>query len=158
SSTATSPNGPGSSLSAFFSLPDFAITFVSTASSTGTDFSSQTAAINIYYSGGVGANSDTLLIEVLGDSYVNPTAPAPAFISSNASPSSAGLAANSIIMTSGVLNGNVSLSGTPGTTLGGQLGQTIGTGSMIENDSSVLLPNPSVGPTFNISNPFTFYQ
>ena len=60
-------------------------------------------------------------------------------------------------MTSGVLNGTVPLSSTPGTTLSGQMGMTTATGSM-GGASSVLTPNPATGATFTIGSPFTFYQ
>ncbi len=157
SSTQTSPNGPGSAFNAIFTLPDFSITIVGNNSNIGSTYAAHSTTINMLYTGPTGANSDSILIEVLGDSYVTPSA-GPAQITSNASPSTSGLQASTVTMTSGVLNGDVALSGTPGTTLNGQLGQTLGAGS-VGTASSVLLPNPTVsGSVFTLANPFTFYQ
>jgi hypothetical protein len=159
SSTQNFGTGPGTASVAVFSLPDFVITVVSNASTTGPGFSAHGATVNLQYNGsGTGANSDALLVEVLGDSYVNPTA-GPAVITSNASPSTSGLTATNVVMTSGVLDGTVALSGTAGTTLTGQMGMTTGTGEMGAGQaSSVLTPNPATGATFTIADPFTFYQ
>ncbi len=157
SSTQTSPSGPGSAFNAIFTLPDFSITIVGNNSNIGSTYAAHSTTINMLYTGPTGANSDSILIEVLGDSYVTPSA-GPAQITSNASPSTSGLQASTVTMTSGVLNGDVALSGTPGTTLNGQLGQTMGAGS-IGSASSVLSPNPTVsGSVFTLANPFTFYQ
>jgi len=136
---------------------NFSITLVTNIATTGPGFTSASTTINITYNGPIGANSDKLIIEVLGNKFVNPTTPAPAQITSNASPSTSGLNASSVTMTSGVIAGNVVALGAAGTTLGGQLGTTTGTGSM-GSASSVLTPNPVTGATFNIVNPFSFYQ
>ena len=157
SSTQSSPSGPGNGFNAIFTLPDFSIAIVGNNSTTGPSFAAHSTTINMLYTGPTGANSDQLLIEVLGDSYTTPEAGL-AQITSDSSVSTSGLAASSVTMTSGVLNGNVPLSSTPGTILGGQLGTTTGTGS-IGSAASVLTPNPTVsGAVFTIANPFTFYQ
>jgi hypothetical protein len=157
SNTQTSPLGPGNFFNAQFMLPDFSIVVVGNNSTTGPSFASHSTTINMLYTGPTGASSDSVLIEVLGDSYTTPPA-GPAEITSNGSPSTGGLQASSVVMTSGVINGTATLSSTPGTTLSGQLGQTTGTGS-IGSSSSVLSPNPTQsGGVFTIANPFTFYQ
>jgi hypothetical protein len=140
-------------------LPDFAIVFDTHIATTGPGFTKASETLNIQYTGPTGGNSDTLILEVLGNGFSNPTAPAPSFISSNGSPSTSGLQATSIVMTSGVIAGNVTSLDAPGTTLGGQLGETTGTGTLgMGLASSVLNPNPAIGATFNIVNPFSFYQ
>ena len=74
SSTQSSPLGPGNSFTAVFSLPDISIVLVGNTSNTGPGFTAHSTSINIDYNGPTGANSDQLLIEVLGDSYTNPGA------------------------------------------------------------------------------------
>jgi hypothetical protein len=137
-------------------LPDFTVTLVTHITTTGAGFSSASTTININYTGPTGANSDKLIIEVLSNNFSNPTAPATSVITSNGSPSTSGLLANSLVMTSGVVANGATL-GAAGTTLGGQLGMTTGTGS-IGSASSLLSPNPVTGATFSIANPFSFYQ
>jgi len=155
-----SGGGPGSAQVASFSLSDFSVTIVTNISNTGPGFSSHSSTVNLTYNGPAGATSHTLLVEVLGDSYTNPTAGTLSVISSNGSPSTSGLLANNVQMTSGVINGNVALgaNATLATTpLGSQLGMTTGVGTM-GSASSVLVPNPASGSPFAIANPFTFYQ
>jgi len=141
---------------------NFSITLVTHISTTGPGFTSDSDTINITYNGPAGANSDKLIVEVLANKFSNPTAPALASISSNGSPSTSGLAATSVVMTSGVILGNitalnVATVGSPAPALlGGQLGTTTGSGSM-GNASSVLNPNPVGGASFNLSStPFSF--
>jgi SdrD B-like domain len=160
SSTNSSSGGPGSSLAAVFRLPDFSVTIVSNISETGPTFSNHSTTINLAYNGPSGASSDTLLVEVLGDSYLNPSGGL-AQITSDADTSTSGLAASNVIMTSGVLSGNVGLGAVTTvseTPLGSQLGETTGTGVM-GSASNTLTPNPAVsGSPFTIPDPFTFYQ
>jgi len=165
SSTSTSLGGPlaNSFQVANFSLPDFVITLVSNISSTGSNKTSHSTNVNVTYVGPTGAAADSLLIEVLGNNYVNPLSALPnVVIKSNASPSTSGLSASNVTMTSGVFNGTVLLASQPlvGSTYGpltGQLGMTTAVGAMVSS-SSVLMPNPVSGAPFSISNPFTFYQ
>jgi len=163
---ASAANGAGvGNLGGFtgIAVGNFTITIVTDIATTGPGFPPASTTVNITYDGpvdntGTPTNeSDTLLIEVLGTKFSNPTAPALSFISSNSSPSTSGLLASSVTMTSGVIAGNVALSATTGTTLGGQLGTTTGSGTM-GSASSVLMPNPVTGAGFNIVNPFSFYQ
>jgi len=141
---------------------NFSITLVTNIATTGPGFTSASETINITYNGPVVPNSDTLIIEILGNNFSNPTAPALSEITSNASPSTSGLLAGDttmtgVTMTSGVIAGNVVALGAAGTTLGSQLGMTTGTGTM-GGASSILTPNPITGAQFNIVNPFSFYQ
>jgi len=152
----SAPNGSGA-LVFNSAVGNFTITLVTNIATTGPGFTAASQTINITYNGGTGTSSQKLIIEVLGNMFSNPTSPSPSQITSNASPSTAGLGATSVVMTSGVIAGNVLALGAAGTTLGGQLGTTTGTGTM-GNASSVLNPNPAVGSLFNIVNPFTFYQ
>jgi hypothetical protein len=136
-------------------LPDFTVVLTSNLSTTGGGITGHSETLNISYSGPT-APSDKLLVEILGDGYVNPAAGIAQVIQTNASPSQVGLAASSVNMTSGVVNGNVGLSGSPGTTLA-----TLGTVSIngtMGAGSTVLQPNNASGPGFAIANPFTFYQ
>jgi len=150
--------GDGSGSLVFNSaVGNFTITLVTNIATTGPGFTSASQTLNVTYTGPTGVNSDKLIVEVLGNMFSNPTSPPPAVITSNGSPSTSGLMASSVTMTSGVISGNVVALGAAGTTLGGQLGMTTGTGSM-GSSSSVLSPNPVNGPTFAIPNPFTFYQ
>jgi len=150
--------GDGSGSLVFNStVGNFSITLVTNIATTGPGFTSASQTINITYNGPTGVNSDKLIIEVLGTQFTNPTAPALSIITSNGSPSTSGLQASSVIMTSGVIAGNVAALGAAGTTLGGQLGMTTGTGSM-GTASSILTPNPVSGAQFAIVNPFSFYQ
>ena len=136
---------------------DFSIVLNTNIATTGPGFTSVSDTLNITYNGPTAPNSDTLIIEVLGNFFSNPTAPALSIITSNGSPSTAGLVASSVIMTSGVIAGNVVALGAAGTTLGGQLGMTTATGTM-GSVGSALVPNPVNGTSFNIPNPFSFYQ
>jgi hypothetical protein len=163
SSTTLNGGGPGTTFTAIAALPDFTVNVVTNTSSFGTDFARHDTSISVTYRAGapVGVGiSDRLLIEVLGDSYMNPMAPAPSQITSNGSASSGthGLA-DSIVMQSTVITGNVALSGTPGTTLTASgMGTTTNTGAVIPGFSTTFVPNPAKGAIFPISNPFTFYQ
>lgn len=163
STTFTSPTSPFSG-NVTLSVGDFNITMISNITNTGSGSTKHSSTINLNYTGTTGSNSDSLLVEVLGSNYVSPSV-GPAVISSNGSPSTTGLSANSLTMTSGVINtdptslttvtaGTTTLAGTP---LGSQLGMTTGTGSM-GAASSVLQPNPAGGSVFTIANPFAFYQ
>jgi len=140
----------------------FTLNIVTDTATTGPGFTSANEQINTMYTSAAGNGNDELIVEILADEFMNPTAPTPSFISSNGSPSTTGLNASSVIMTSGVLAGNViALNGIAlgdtYSTLGNQLGETTGTGS-IGSASSVLNPNPVSGAAFNIVNPFSFYQ
>jgi len=139
------------------SVGNFSITLVTNIATTGPGFTAASQTLNITYNGPTGPTSDRLIVEVLGNMFTNPTAPAVSVITSNGSPSTSGLAATNVTMTSGVIAGNVLALGAAGTTLGGQLGTSTGTGSM-GNASSVLTPNPITGASFAIVNPFSFYQ
>jgi len=136
---------------------NFSIVLLTIVAATGPDFTSVGETLNIAYIGPTGATSDKLIIEMLGNLFTNPDSPDLSDITSNASPSTSGLLASSVIMTSGVVAGNVVALGAAGTTLGGQLGMTTATGTM-GSAPSVLTPNPVIGSTFNIANPFSFYQ
>ncbi len=150
-------NGSGSLVFAN-AVGNFTITLVTNIATTGTGFTAASQTVNITYTGPTGASSDTLIIEVLGNDFSNPTSPPNASITSNASPSTDGLEVSSVTMTSGVLSGTVTALGAAGTTLGGQFGETTGTGTM-GAASSVLMPNPVTGASFPIpSSPFSFYQ
>jgi len=157
-SGASNPNGSGF-LTFSSSVGNFIITVVTHIATTGPGFTAASDTINITYNGPTGATSDKLIVEVLGNKFTNPTAPALSNITSNGSPSTSGLSVASVTMTSGVLAGNLTALdlGAAGTTLGGQLGMTTGIGSM-GVASSVLVPNPATGAPFAIVNPFTFYQ
>jgi len=152
--------GPGDTISFNFAtmLPNWTGNIVSNVSTTGAGFSSHDTTNSLTYSGA--DLSKKLLIEILGDSYTNPTAGAISTITSSGSTTgtASGLRYTSVIYTSGVINGNVSLSGTPGTTLGGQMGMTTNTGLLTGAGSTNFAPNPTAGAPFAISNPFTFYQ
>ena len=155
--------GPGGFFSDSGSTPKFTVVLTSTIATSGNGVTNHTTTIGFSYSGGVGASSSKLLVEVLGDSYVIPGSTLPAFITSTGSTSATkvttgNILANSVTMTSGVINGTVALDATPGVTLGGQLGMTTGTGIIEHNVSNTLNPNPAVGPNFDIATPFTFYQ
>jgi len=158
-------NADGSGSLVFNStVGNFSITLVTNIATTGPGFTAASQTINITYNGptvGSSAGSDTLIIEILGNKFTNPSTGS-AQITSNSSPSTSGLLAtngtnNAVVMTSGVISGNVLALGAAGTTLGGQLGQSTGSGTM-GGASSVLNPNPATGAVFNIPNPFTFYQ
>jgi len=136
---------------------NFTITLVTNIATTGPGFTSASQTVNVTYNGPTGVNSDKLIIEVLGNMFTNPTAPSQSTITSNGSPSTSGLSATSVVMTSGVLAGNVAAFGAAGTTLGGQLGTSTGSGTL-GGASSVLVPNPTSGTPFAIVNPFSFYQ
>src|SRR5262249_10983813 len=86
---------------------NFSITLVTDIASTGPNFTSASQTVNIEYNGLTGANSDRLIIEILGNNFANPTSGAPSVITSNASPSTSGLLASNVTMTSGVLSGNI---------------------------------------------------
>ena len=136
---------------------NFSITLVTDIAITGPGFTSVSETLNITYNGPTAASSDKLIVEILGNMFTNPDSPALSSITSNGSPSTSGLLASSTVMTSGVISGNVVALGAAGTTLGGQMGMTTATGTM-GSASSVLTPNPVTGATFNIFNPFSFYQ
>jgi hypothetical protein len=148
------------------SLPDFSIVIASniTTSVPGSS-AANPFSLNITYTGGTGANSDSLLIEVLASGLSNPTAPGLAAITSHGSPSKSGLGASSVVMVSGVINSNPTALNTvtPGTTtlagtpLDSLLGTTTATGTL-GSALSVLSPNPADGASFAIANPFAFYQ
>jgi hypothetical protein len=137
-------------------VPDFSVVVGTNVATTAGSATSHSLTVNITYNGtGTGASSDMLIVEFLGTNFVHPL-PGPASITSNGSPSTSGLAANSLTMISGVNNANGGLPATPGSTAG-LSGTTTSTGS-IGSASSVLVPNPATGAVFSIANPFSFYQ
>jgi len=158
-------DGSGVTLGSSSSLPGFSLTIVNDIGTSGPNFVSSSFTLNVTYTGTVTAagppatTSNKLIVEVLASNLSAPPVGATSFITSNGSPSTSGLRANSVVMTSGVISGNA-VFGAAGTTLGGQLGATLGTGTMGNGIvSSVLNPNPANGVTFAIpSDPFTFYQ
>jgi hypothetical protein len=159
-----SSNADGSGMLVFSSaVGNFSITLVTDIATTGPGFTSASETVNITYTGPIGASSDKLIVEVLGNKFGNPTTGTSSTITSNASPSTSGLAASSVTMTSGVVSDSPTLNsqsvgGAPAAPLSPQLGTTTGTGSM-GNASSVLTPNPVTGAAFSIpSSPFSFYQ
>lgn len=152
--TLVAPTGAGNFVGLFNNVGNFTVNIVTAIANTGPGFSSASETLNI--TRGSGNGTDTLIVEILDNNFSNPTAPSVSFISSNGSPSTAGLIATSVIMTSGVLANGATL-GLAGTTLGGQLGETIGAGTM-GSGSSVLTPNPVTGASFPIFNQFSFYQ
>jgi hypothetical protein len=152
---ASAPDGSGS-LVFNHTVGNFSITLVTNIVTTGPGFTAASQTLNITYNGPTAANSDKLIVEIASDGLQNPVSPAISFITSNGSPSTSGLTASSVVMTSGVINGNAAL-GAPGTTLG-SVGTATGSGTM-GSASSVLSPNPATGPDFVLpGNPFTFYQ
>ena len=138
-------------------MGNFSITFINDIATTGPGFTNVAETLNITYNGPIGASSDKLIVEILGNEFSNPIAGTSSHITSNGSPSTAGLIASSVVMTSGVISGNVVALGAAGTTLGGQLGTTTANGTL-GSAGSVLVPNPVTGATFSIVNPFSFYQ
>ena len=155
--TAPSAADGSGSLVFNFAVGNFSNVLMTLIATTGPDFTSVAETLNITYNGQTGTNSDTLLIEMLGNMFTSPDAPDLSDITSNGLPSTAGLQASSLTMTSRVIFGNVVALGAAGTTLGGQLGTTTATGTM-GAAASALTPNPATGPTFTIANPFSFYQ
>jgi len=163
-STATATSSGPSPLftSANLSLADFSINIVTSILTSGTGMLTGTSTtINMTWNGTNPGN--TVLVEVLATMLAIPPG-GPAAITSNASPSTSGLAAASVTMTSGVMAGTSSLNPEPGTALGatplaGQLGMTTGTGSM-GSASSVLVPNPATnGGVFMVpTGGYSFYQ
>jgi hypothetical protein len=127
-------------------------------STVATGSTSHSETMNLTYFGTTGAGlSSRLIVEFLGTNYGTPVSPPNASITSNGSPSTAGLSANSVTMQSGVSVANALLPGTAGSTAG-LLGLTSSTGSM-GSASSVLTPNPVTGAGFNQSGSrFSFYQ
>jgi len=138
------------------SLTNFVVVVATNIATTGDGSTEHSHTINVNYSGSTGSDSSKLVLEFIGVDYVSPTSPPQAFITSNASPSTSGLKADTVTMESGVSNTNAGLPGTVGD-LSGFLGTTLGEGTM-GNASSVLTPNPSIGDPFDISNQFSFYQ
>jgi hypothetical protein len=149
------------------SLDHFSIAIVSDITNTGAGSTSVSTTINIGYNGQTGANSDTLLIEVLGTGFSSPSAGTPSYITdSNSGVSTTGLGANNVTATSGVLDSTVTTlnaltsgsSTVNGTILSGQQGQVSQTGGIGPGVASVLSSNPAVGSKFPIPNSFGFYQ
>jgi len=166
--SAVQSNTGGITFQAFnTSLADFTVTAANNIATTGGFITSHSETINITYNGStIGAGGPKLLVEFIGDNYLAPPTSL-AFITSNASPSSAGLSINSITMASSVINGNTIGGGLVAPVIGstytgaitaGLLGTTNLSGSSGVNTSAVLTPNPGVGPNFGLSTPFTFYQ
>ncbi len=158
----TAPPGSFSAIGYDTTLGDpaidfFDITIASNIAVTGSGQTDHSHTINITYTGGTGASSNRLVIEFIGTDYVIPLSPPDAFITSNASPSTSGLRADTVTMVSGVSTSNAGLPGTVGDT-SGLGGLTSGTGTM-GTASSVLVPNPVTGALFPIGGPaFSFYQ
>jgi hypothetical protein len=154
---ASNPDGSGSvTLSGV--VGNFSISIVTHISTVGPGAQvASSDTINITYNGPTGASSDKLIIEVLANKFTNIALGSSSTITSNGSPSTSGLAATSVVMTSGVIAGNVVALGAAGTTLDSQLGMTTGTGTM-GSASSVLNPNPVSDGAFGAPNPFSFYQ
>jgi len=155
--TQATANGAGVFNGTFLNVGNFSVTLVTDIATTGPGFAKASETLNISYNGPTpGGSTDKLIIEILDTNFTNPTVPNLAVVTSNASPSTTDLAATNVTMTSGVLANNATL-GAAGTTLGGLLGGTTGTGTM-GTASSVLSPNPVSGAQFAIFNPFAFYQ
>jgi len=155
---------PNGSISDNFSLGAFTVVISSNivTSSDGTTHHSET--INTHYTGGTGGSSESLLVEFLGTAYTSPgSSPPNAFVSSNASPSTSGLAASSVAMYSGITSltslgaGAVTFATVSSNVNSPASSLTTGLGSM-GNSSSVLLPNPANSPSFSLTAPFNFYQ
>jgi len=144
-----------SSISRTSTLTDFDIVLTNNVALTSGGTTKHTETVNITYTGGTGSSSDKLVVEFLGTNYLHPPT-GQAIVTANGSPSTAGLAANSVTYASGVSNSNAGLPGTVGSTAG--LAGTLTLSGSIGSASSVLLPNPGAGPVFSISNPFSFYQ
>jgi hypothetical protein len=146
-----------------FAVGHFTGTIGDTTTTTATSTSLATTWSLNYIGGPTGANSETLVVEMLGD---NNTAPSTglATISSNGSPSATpGIATSpgGIVMKAGEVNGNVGLPATAvaGGTLPGQQGTTTCTGEFVDGASSTLLPNPAnSAAAFSLTTPFTLYQ
>jgi hypothetical protein len=157
SRTVTVPSNPDGSGTAVFTgaVGNFTVNLHTDNTTTGPGFTAASETLNFTYGGRAQgqAAGDTLVVEFLGTGLTNPTVPAQAFITSNGSPSTSGLMASSVTFSSTVIAGNATLGST---ILTGQ-GTTTETGSL-GGASSVLVPNPSTGPIFSISNPFSFYQ
>jgi len=112
SSTSTTLGGPAafSLQMATFFLPDFQVTSVTNISTTGSNKTNHSTTVNVFYVGPTNATAHSLLVEVLGNNYVNPLSALPnVVINSNASPSTSGLKASNVTMTSGVFDGTVLL-------------------------------------------------
>jgi hypothetical protein len=121
-------------------------------------------AMSMNYGGGIGASSNTLVIEVASSPLTTPSAGSLAVIMSNASPSSGGLGANLVQMISGVTTGGLPvllatlpLGSVPAANPAGLLGTTTALGTLGPG-SSVLMPNPANGVAFTMPADFTFYQ
>jgi len=146
----------------FTGLTDFDVTLVNNLTITGGGVTKATPgfSINALNPGSIGKS---VLIEVLGDSFVNPSVGTASFISANAGPSANTLAA-SLTYDSSVINGNAALTAAPsvGSSYSGITAALLGTvelkGSMGNNVSSLLTPNPGQGSNFTIGGPFSFYQ
>jgi len=155
---------PTGSILDSFSLGAFTISVVNNlvTSTDGTTHHSE--VINMHYAGGTGGSSERLVVEFLGSSYVSPpSSPPNAFVTSNASPSTSGLAASSVAMYSGVTSltslgaGAVTFATVSANVDSPASSLTTGIGSM-GSSSSVLLPNPANSPGFSLTAPFNFYQ
>jgi len=136
----------------------FNITIATNISVSANGTTSQSMTVNLSYTGPTGAGtSNQLVVEFLGTNYITPVSPPLAYITSNASPSSGTLQADSVTMVSGVSVTNAGLPGTAGDT-SGLMGLTTGTGVMT-SAATILTPNPVVGAGFNQSgSKFSFYQ
>jgi len=122
--------------------------------------------MNFAVDSGVVSDGRQLVVELLGDGYVNPNASPPdATTRLTASISTqTGMRISTVSADSGVFNDNRDMTGVsvpvpPTFGLdGGITGVASAMGGLTGNASFFLMPNPSTSLPYPISNPFSFYQ